>query len=79
MYQITNRGKVIITKSLEFPKTNEIKFEVNVVFAMVPQCNIVVFYFRPNNDLISEEITVDFADDLPNYVSQDLVIMNLKY
>lgn len=69
IYQITNRGVIIDVKFLKFPKTKATEFKVDVVFAMIPQCTIVVFYFDSDGGVISEEITVDFAENLPNYVS----------
>jgi hypothetical protein len=36
---------------------------------MVPTAEVLIFYFRPDGELISDLVIIDYARFLPNYVS----------
>ncbi len=60
-------------KNLDDEKRFKIKFEGN--FDMTLTAEVLIFYFRPDGELISDLVIIDYARLLPNHVSIDYVIM----
>lgn len=36
---------------------------------MVPKANLIVYYIREDGEIVSDQITIEFGDELQNFVS----------
>lgn len=69
-YQIVARGIVIVSEALTLKaKGKQQSFDFTTTFAMIPQAHLIVSYFRPTGEIVFDEILINFASQLPNYVS----------
>jgi hypothetical protein len=61
----------VIVKSEQTNLRNEKSFIIRFdgKFDMVPTAEVLIFYFRPDGELISDLVIIDYARFLPNYVS----------
>ena len=69
-YQLLGRGDVIISRTVQVPNSRNFNFRFLASFAMVPQANLIVYYIREDGEIISDQITIEFGDELQNFVSQ---------
>lgn len=76
-YQVLGRGDVIISRTLQVPNTRNFNFRFLASFAMVPKANIIVFYIRKDGEIISDQLKVDFDDELQNFVSFFVDLMKI--
>jgi CD109 antigen len=68
-YQVLGRGDVIISKTVQVPNSKSFNFRFLASFAMVPKANLIVFYIRPDGEIVSDNLKVEFGDELQNFVS----------
>lgn len=69
-YQVLGRGDVIISRTVQVPNSRTFNFRFLASFAMVPKANLIVYYIREDGEIISDRITIEFGDELQNFVSQ---------
>lgn len=67
-YQIIGRGDVIISRSLQVPNSRNFNFRFLASFAMVPKASVVVYYIRPDGEMITDQLKIEFGDELQNFV-----------
>lgn len=68
-YQVLGRGDVIISRSMQVPNSKSFNFRFLASFSMVPKANLIVYYIRPDGEIISDELKIEFGDELQNFVS----------
>lgn len=68
-YQILGRGDVIISRTIQVPQARSFNFKFLASFAMVPKASLVVYYIRPDGEIISDQLKIEFGDELQNSVS----------
>jgi CD109 antigen len=68
-YQVLGRGDVIISRTVQVPNSRNFNFRFLASFAMVPKANLIVYYIRPDGEIISDKIKIEFGDELQNFVS----------
>ncbi|XP_031630826.1 CD109 antigen-like isoform X2 [Contarinia nasturtii] len=70
-YQVLGRGDIIVTNSVEIPNRKSHIITFLASFAMVPKAQFVVHYIK-NDEIISDRLEIDLAEDLQNYVEIDV-------
>lgn len=68
-YQVLGRGDVIISRTLQVPNSKNFNFRFLGSFAMVPKANLIVYYIRDDGEIISDQLKIEFGDELQNFVS----------
>ena len=68
-YQILGRGDVVISKTLNVGGQYKFNFRFLASFKMVPKANMIVYYIRPDGEIISDNVKIEIGEDLQNYVS----------
>lgn len=68
-YQVLGRGDVIISRTVQLPNSKNFNFRFLASFAMVPKANLIVYYIRPDGEIISDQLKVEFENELQNFVS----------
>jgi CD109 antigen len=67
-YQVLGRGDVIISRTLQVPNSRNFNFRFLASFAMVPKASLVVYYIREDGEIISDNLKIQFGDELQNQV-----------
>lgn len=67
-YQVLGRGGVIISRTLQVPNLRNYNFRFLASFAMVPKANVITYYIRDDGEIISDQIKIEFGDELQNFV-----------
>lgn len=68
-YQVLGRGDVIISKTIQVSNSKNINFRFLASFAMVPKASLIVYYIRPDGEIVSDRLKIEFGDELQNFVS----------
>ena len=63
------RGDVIVSKTVPVQNSKSFTFKFLGSFAMVPNAHLVVYYIRPDGEIISDTVKIEFGDELQNFVS----------
>lgn len=71
-YQVLGRGDIIVSGAVQVPNAKRQTFKFLATFAMVPKAQLVVFYIRPDGELVSDRIDIEFSSELANYVKLDV-------
>lgn len=75
-FQVLGRGDVIVSKTLNLQNQKTYTFKFFASFAMVPKASLVVYYIRPDGELVNDRVEIDMGDELQNFVS--LIIKQRK-
>lgn len=67
-YQILGRGDVIISRTLQVPNSRNFNFRFLASFDMVPKASLVVYYIRPDGEMITDQLKIEFESELQNFV-----------
>lgn len=76
-YQVLGRGDIIVTRTLPVNGLKKYNFRFLASFSMVPKANLVVYYIRPDGEIISDHVKIELGDELQNSVSF-IFVSNLK-
>jgi Alpha-2-macroglobulin bait region domain len=68
-YQVIGKGGVIATHKKITYSSRVFVFKFWATFPMVPEATLVVYYYRPNGEIISDRVSLKFENRLNNYVS----------
>lgn len=70
-YQIFGKGTLVTSQNLKSSKSKRhiITF-IPKATTMIPKAKIVVFYFASNGEIISDNVEVEFGNELMNFVSE---------
>jgi Alpha-2-macroglobulin bait region domain len=71
-YQVIGRGGVLASHRVKPPNSKVFVFRFWATFAMVPEADLVVYYYRANGEIIADRVTLKFENRLANYVSYSL-------
>ncbi|XP_055853354.1 thioester-containing protein 1 allele R1 [Episyrphus balteatus] len=67
VYQIVGRGDILMSRSVDVPNTKYHAIKFLATFAMVPKAKLLV-YMVVDGELIYDEQTIEFGQDLVNFV-----------
>lgn len=62
------RGDIIYTNTVEIPNRKSHVLTFLASFLMVPKAQVIV-YFVKDDEIISDKLEIEFAEDLQNFVS----------
>lgn len=67
-YQILGRGDCIESKNIQFHPTKRHVIEFTPSFKMIPKAKIIFNYITSDGEIISDQIDVEFGNELVNQV-----------
>lgn len=70
-YQVLGRGDIIIANTVDVPSQRHHSFSFLASFAMVPKAQVLVYYVL-GDEIISDNLEIEFGDDLQNFVRLEL-------
>lgn len=63
------RSGVVLRKRINFEEeTDYYEYKFKPTFDMVPEINLIGYYLNTNGEIIFDHITINFMDNLPNFV-----------
>lgn len=68
-YILMGRGDVLITNTFQVENKKQFKFHFTATHAMVPVCHLIVYYVRPDGELIGDALDIEVDGLLQNFVS----------
>jgi Alpha-2-macroglobulin bait region domain len=68
-YQVIGKGRILASHRVNPHGLKVFVFRFWATFAMVPEAVLVIYYYRPNGEIIAERATLRFDKSLNNYVS----------
>lgn len=68
-YQVIGNGDVILSEEIVLPGTKNFQIVFKPTIAMVPKASVIVFYITKDGEIISDLATIEFGNDLKNFVS----------
>lgn len=71
-YQIIGRGDIIVSKTVEVPSRTSHTFKFLASFAMVPEAALVVYFVRPDGEIVSDKQSIKFRSSFQNFVKLEL-------
>uniref|UniRef100_A0A1B0D7P4 TEP1-F n=1 Tax=Phlebotomus papatasi TaxID=29031 RepID=A0A1B0D7P4_PHLPP len=71
-YQIIGRGDIIVSKTVEVPSRTSHTFKFLASFAMVPEAALVVYFVRPDGEIVSDRQPIKFRSSFQNFVKLEL-------
>jgi CD109 antigen len=63
-YYVVGRGNVLLSKTVAIEKKNVLVLEFESIFAMLPQCTLVVYYIADDGTIVSDQTEVVFSQEL---------------
>jgi Alpha-2-macroglobulin bait region domain len=70
-YQVIGKGGVLVSQRIKPYNLKVFVFNIWATFAMVPTAELVVYYYRPNGEIIADRVTLKFENRLDNYVGRN--------
>ncbi|CAH1108875.1 unnamed protein product [Psylliodes chrysocephalus] len=67
-YILMGRGDVLITNTFQVENKKQFKFHFTATHAMVPVCHLIVYYVRPDGELIGDALDIEVDGLLQNFV-----------
>lgn len=77
-YVLMGRGDVLFTNTFQVANNKEFKFNFLATHAMVPVCHLIVYYVRPDGELIADALDIQVDGLLQNFVSTYLTKKNVN-
>lgn len=71
-YQVLGRGDVIVGGTIPVPDRTLHTFRFPASFAMVPRAKLVVFFVQDDGELVSDNVEIEFGNDLQNFLKVTL-------
>jgi hypothetical protein len=68
-YQVVGRGGILASHLVNPRNSKVFTFRVWATFAMVPEASLIVYYYRPDGEIVSDRVELRFENRLENYVS----------
>jgi Alpha-2-macroglobulin bait region domain len=66
-YQVIGKDGVLVSEQIN-PFSKIFSIEFRATFAMVPEASLIVYYYRPDGEIVSDRVTLKFENRLDNYV-----------
>jgi len=70
-YQVIGKGGVLASHRVNTHSSKIFVFKFWATFAMVPEAALVVYYYRPNGEIMADRVALTFDNPLDNYVSRN--------
>jgi CD109 antigen len=67
-YQLAGKGDVIISDVVKVPNKKNFQFDFSPTLAMIPKANVIVYYITEDGEIISDNLKIEFANELKNFV-----------
>lgn len=68
-YLVFGKNDLIYSRTLNVPHTNFFNFKILTTIAMLPYSFVIVYAIRPNGDIMSDKLEINFKNELQNSVS----------
>jgi Alpha-2-macroglobulin bait region domain len=68
-YQVIGKGGILASHRVKPHNSKVFVFKFWATFPMVPEVVLVVYYYRPNGEIIADRVGLKFENRLDNYVS----------
>lgn len=68
-YQIFAKGSLVSSQVVSNPKSKRHVIAFLPKPSMLPTAKIVVYYFASNGEIVSDNVNVEFGNELVNFVS----------
>jgi CD109 antigen len=69
-YQVIGKGGVLASHRKNLPNSKVFVFRFWATFPMVPEAVLVIYYYRPDGEIIADRVTLKFENRLDNYVGK---------
>jgi hypothetical protein len=69
-YQVVGKGGILASHQVNPRNSKIFTFRFWATFAMVPEAVLIVYYYRPNGEIVSDRVALKFENRLDNYVSK---------
>lgn len=66
---MVRKDEVIETNHYPLSGSTTVEIEIKPKLSMVPKVNIIVYYITDDGEIISDEVAVEFENELKNHVS----------
>jgi CD109 antigen len=67
-YNVMGRGVLTLADTFDVSNDHNTTFKFKGTFDMIPKADILVYYVRPDGELISDKIEIKFSNQLRNFV-----------
>jgi Alpha-2-macroglobulin bait region domain len=68
-YQVIGKDGVLASHIVNPHNSKVFVFRFWATFAMVPEAVLVVYYYRPDGEILADRVNLKFENRLDNYVS----------
>jgi Alpha-2-macroglobulin bait region domain len=68
-YQVISKDGVVVSQQVN-PNAKIFTIKFRATFAMVPEASLIVYYYRPDGEIVSDRVTLQFENRLDNFVRQ---------
>jgi Alpha-2-macroglobulin bait region domain len=68
-YQVISKEGILVSQQVN-PNAKIFTIKFNATFAMVPEATLIVYYYRPDGEIVSDRVTLKFENRLHNFVRQ---------
>jgi Alpha-2-macroglobulin bait region domain len=75
-YQIIGKGKILDSKFINAQNSDKFEFNVKPTMDMLPTAYILVFYIEASGEIISDYTTVEFGNQLKNFVRIEILLID---
>jgi CD109 antigen len=67
-YNVMGRGVLTLAETFDVSNDHNTTFKFKGTFDMIPKADLLVYYVRPDGELISDKIKIKFSNQLRNFV-----------
>lgn len=71
-YQVLGRGDILASGSVQVANVKSHTLKFLATFSMVPNAQLVVYYVRPDGEIVSDRLEIQFSADLANFIKLDV-------
>ncbi|KAG5667286.1 hypothetical protein PVAND_015272 [Polypedilum vanderplanki] len=71
-YQIFGKGNLVEAKTISFPTTNKYTLTFKPTAQMLPIAKVIIYYFTTDGEIISDHLSIEFGNELENYIDLKL-------
>jgi Alpha-2-macroglobulin bait region domain len=66
-YQVISKEGILVSQQVN-PNAKIFTIKFRATFAMVPEATLIVYYYRPDGEIVSDRVTLKFENRLDNFV-----------
>ncbi|KAG5667284.1 hypothetical protein PVAND_015270 [Polypedilum vanderplanki] len=71
-YQIFGKANLVEAKTISFPTTNKYTLTFKPTAQMLPIAKVIIYYFTTDGEIISDHLSIEFGNELENYIDLKL-------